>query len=73
MRAKDYLTAVSDELFDGGKGSYQTVLVGDLAFLERYVKVSAAKYALTAYIDVINRFFVESHDLFLLTKSFSMI
>ncbi len=59
--AKDNLAAVSDELFDGGKCCDDTVIVCDLAGLERYVEIAAAKDAFALHINIINRFFIKSH------------
>ena len=59
VRAKDDLTAVSNQLLDGGKCCDQTVLVSDLSVLKRNVVVTAAKYALALYIDIIYGFLVE--------------
>jgi hypothetical protein len=62
MRAKDNLSAVSDKFFDGRKRRNQTVLIRDLSVFKRNVEVAAAKYALALYIDIVNRFLIESHS-----------
>ncbi len=60
--AEDELTAVGDDLFDGGQSGGDTVIVGDHAVLERYVEVTAAKNLFAGKVDVINGVLVEFHD-----------
>ena len=58
MGAEDYLSAVCDQLLDSRKCCYQTILVCDLAILQRYVEVASYQDALSFYIDVIYRFLI---------------
>jgi hypothetical protein len=55
VAAKDNLSAVSDQFLNCRKSCNQTILVGDNASLQRYVKIAAAKDAQAFYVDVINR------------------
>ena len=56
--AKDNLSAVSDQLLDGRQRCNQTILVCDLAILQRYVKIASYQDTLSFYVDVIYRFLV---------------
>jgi len=50
MGAKDNLSAVSDQLLDGRQRCNQTILVCDLAILQRYVKIASYQDALSFYV-----------------------
>ena len=54
MRAKDDPSTVCNQLLDCRKCCYQTVLVRDLAILQRNVEVAANQNSLAFYVDVIN-------------------
>ena len=54
MRAKDNPSAVCNQLLDRRKCCYQTVLIRDLAILQRNVEVAADQNSLAFYVDVIN-------------------
>ena len=58
MGAQDYLSAVSDQLLNGGKRCNQTVLIGDLSILQRNVEVTSAENSFSLYIDIINGFLI---------------
>ena len=54
MRAKDNPSTVCNQLLDRRKCCYQTVLIRDLAILQRNVEVAADQNSLAFYVDVIN-------------------
>ena len=58
MGAQNYLSAVSDQLLNGGKRCNQTVLVGDLSILQRNVEITSAENSFSLYIDIINGFLI---------------
>ena len=58
VRAKYNLAAVSYELLDCRKCSCDSVIISDLAVLERNVEVNSYEYLLTLYVNVVNRNFV---------------
>ena len=60
--AKDNLAAVSDQLLDGGQSCNDTVVISDNAGLQRYVEVASAQDIFALYVDIINGFFIQSHN-----------
>jgi hypothetical protein len=64
--AKDDLAAVSDQFLDGRQSRYDTVVISDDAGLERNVEVASAQNIFALYVDIINGFLIQSHNIFLL-------
>ena len=54
MGTQDHLSAVSDQLFDGGKRCHQTVLICDLSVDQRHVKIASYQYSFSFHIDIID-------------------
>ena len=69
VRAEDNLAAVSDQFFNCGQSSGDSVVIGDHAVLERYVEVNANEHFFALNIDVINCYFVELHSKYILSWS----
>ena len=59
MRTKDNLSSICDQLLDGGKSCYQTVLVSDLSIDQRYVEIASYQDFLSFYINIVYRFFIK--------------
>jgi hypothetical protein len=61
--AKDDLAAVSDQFLDSGQSRYDTVVVSDDAGLQRNVEVASAQDIFALYVDIINGFLIQSHNI----------
>ena len=62
MGAENDLAAIGNKLLDGGKGSYETVLIRNFPVHNRYVEVAAAEDSLALHVDVIDSLFVQTHS-----------
>ena len=62
VRAEDNLCAVLDQLVDGRESCGDTVVVGDLAVLHRYVEVNADEHLLALFIQVFYILLVQFDD-----------
>jgi hypothetical protein len=58
MGTENYFCAVFFKIFDSGKSGNDSFVVGDNAFLKRYVEIAADKNFFAGYVDVFNRHFV---------------
>ena len=56
MAAQDYLAAVSNQLFDGGQGGNNTLVIRNDAVLHGYVEITANQNPFSFYLNVINCF-----------------
>ena len=55
MAAQDDLSAIVDQLLDGGQSCIDAVLVGDDTVLHRDVEIAADKHLLAAVVLIVDR------------------
>lgn len=58
MGAEDNLCALFDQLLDRGKSCNDTSLIGDLAFLERYVEIASYQNSSACCVKIVNSFLI---------------
>ena len=63
MRAKNDLCAVFGKIFDSGQGFAYALVVGYNAVLKRNIEITANKYPLPFYIDILDSLFCSVRSL----------